>query len=43
MSVADDDDLERDAYNERKSPLGFFSKFWELQVIAVFSFGMHGS
>ena len=34
--ILDDDHCETDASVDRKSPLGFFSKFWELQVGRIF-------
>jgi len=30
--ISDDDDLQTEEYSDGQSPLGFFSKFWELQV-----------
>lgn len=37
LCLSEDDDFETDSYTDRKSPLGFFSKFWELQVGMVLS------
>ena len=37
LCLSEDDDFQTDSYTDRKSPLGFFSKFWELQVGMVSS------
>jgi len=37
VCISDDDGFERDVYNDRKMLIGFFSKFWELQVDIVLS------